>query len=234
MDAPAFSPGANGDVGVSPNSVAAAFHSSEFFRRGSFDYFSVVQGFPLNKYYDDLINQTIALERAEIEHGIPFHHARHILSEALNELQPIADPAHRIKLHNSGVSEVDIGESATEKILLPANPPKGVNYIGRIVGPRGISVRNLEAAFQVSIRIRGKGSVKDSRVESMLVGKQGYEHLDEALHVRIDALGPRCHDRVQQCAKVIAGLLTPDFDEYKRAQLQQLAVINGTYRPYKG
>ena len=45
-----------------------------------------------------------------------------------------------------------------EKITVPESP--NYNFIGRILGPRGISVRQLEAATGCGILIRGKGSVK--------------------------------------------------------------------------
>ena len=34
------------------------------------------------------------------------------------------------------------------------------NLIGRILGPRGISVRQLEDKFDCKVLIRGKGSIK--------------------------------------------------------------------------
>uniref|UniRef100_A0A914EKV2 K Homology domain-containing protein n=1 Tax=Acrobeloides nanus TaxID=290746 RepID=A0A914EKV2_9BILA len=45
-----------------------------------------------------------------------------------------------------------------KKVDIPEHP--GYNFIGRILGPRGISIRQLEAATQCGILIRGKGSVK--------------------------------------------------------------------------
>lgn len=47
-----------------------------------------------------------------------------------------------------------------KKVFIPEHP--GYNFIGRILGPRGISIRQLEAATQCDILIRGKGSVKVS------------------------------------------------------------------------
>lgn len=44
------------------------------------------------------------------------------------------------------------------KVFVPEHP--NYNFIGRILGPRGISVRQLEASSGCGILIRGKGSVK--------------------------------------------------------------------------
>lgn len=46
------------------------------------------------------------------------------------------------------------------KILFPENFDSNYNMIGRILGPRGISIRQMESKFGCKILIRGKGSVK--------------------------------------------------------------------------
>lgn len=62
----------------------------------------------------------------------------------------------------------------------------------------------------------------------------GWEHLNEDLHVLItaeDVNEQQCNMKLRLATASIQRLLTPQFDEYKRQQLIQLAIINGTYRP---
>lgn len=62
----------------------------------------------------------------------------------------------------------------------------------------------------------------------------GWEHLHEDLHVFIiseDISEQLCQYKLCRAVMCIKRLLTPQFDEYKRQQLIQLAIINGTYRP---
>ncbi|KAI6219141.1 KH domain-containing protein [Aphelenchoides fujianensis] len=110
----------------------------------------------------------------------------------------------------------------------------GYNFIGRILGPRGISVRRLESETTCKILIRGRGSVKDSRRQERLMNKEGWEHLHDELHVLIAAFDDsksRCRERLEYAVHAVQRLLIPQYDEYKRQQLMQLAIINGTYRP---
>ncbi|KAI6233288.1 KH domain-containing protein [Aphelenchoides fujianensis] len=110
----------------------------------------------------------------------------------------------------------------------------GYNFIGRILGPRGISVRRLESETTCKILIRGRGSVKDSRRQERLMNKEGWEHLHDELHVLIAAFDDsksRCRERLEYAVHAVQRLLIPQYDEYKRQQLMQLAIINGTFRP---
>uniref|UniRef100_A0A914KL16 K Homology domain-containing protein n=1 Tax=Meloidogyne incognita TaxID=6306 RepID=A0A914KL16_MELIC len=119
-----------------------------------------------------------------------------------------------------------------ERIYLPENP--SFKIIGRILGPRGNSLRQLEAETRCRIVIRGKGSVKDKNKERRLRGLPGWEHLNESLHVMITAQHPdqfSCSHLLHYAVHCIKNLLTPRFDAYKREQLLQLAIINGTYQP---
>lgn len=119
-----------------------------------------------------------------------------------------------------------------KKVFIPGVP--NYNFIGRILGPRGISARQIEADTNCKILIRGKGSVKDPEKEKRLVDHPGYEHLSEDLHVHISTEGldlAECQRRMDRAMSIIEALLTPVYDEYKKTQLLQLAIINGTYRP---
>uniref|UniRef100_A0A7E4UPH0 KH domain-containing protein n=1 Tax=Panagrellus redivivus TaxID=6233 RepID=A0A7E4UPH0_PANRE len=120
------------------------------------------------------------------------------------------------------------------KIEVPEHP--NYNFIGRILGPRGISVRQLEAATGCGVLIRGKGSVKNAEREERLRSRNtpGFEHLKEPLHVLLTAEGndeADCERKLEVCKRRIDKLLKPEYDEFKRHQLAQLAMINGTYTP---
>ncbi|CAD5227628.1 unnamed protein product [Bursaphelenchus okinawaensis] len=127
---------------------------------------------------------------------------------------------------------IPISQSQCAKLFIPK--VEGYNFIGRIIGPRGISVRRLENETSCKILIRGRGSVKDGRKESQLRNKDGWQHLTEKLHVLVISSDPdpnRRRQRLDEAVESVRRLLTPQYDEYKRQQLLQLAIINGTYRP---
>ncbi|CAJ0949164.1 unnamed protein product, partial [Mesorhabditis belari] len=135
--------------------------------------------------------------------------------------------------------KMDNGEyEFRQKIPIPQTTNAHCNFIGRILGPRGISVKQLESETGCSILIRGEGSVKDSEREARLRGMPGWEHLVESLHVLVTVTAANTSERTAARKKMEHGvgavqrlLATPVDDEYKKKQLEQLAIINGTYRP---
>ncbi|KAK6154509.1 hypothetical protein DH2020_008757 [Rehmannia glutinosa] len=120
------------------------------------------------------------------------------------------------------------------------------NFVGRLLGPRGNSLKRVEAATDCRVLIRGRGSVKDpARLkwcvlrsdlkEEMMRGKPGYEHLNEPLHILVEAELPVeiIDARLMQAREILEDLLKPmdeSQDFYKQQQLRELAVLNGTLR----
>lgn len=108
----------------------------------------------------------------------------------------------------------------TRKFMI-ANP----NMIGFILGPRGASLRDLEAEFEVRISIRGKGST----INAKHVSEKNRQTEDEPLHALIEG---NTETKIDQCVKRLEQLTTPVPDrenEKKKEQLRQLAVLNGVY-----
>lgn len=130
------------------------------------------------------------------------------------------------------------GEEITvqEKIYVPRKEHPDFNFVGRILGPRGMTAKQLEKETECKIMIRGRGSMRDRRKEEMNRGKPNWEHLDEELHVLVQCEDTpnRVYVKLQAAVAEIKKLLVPapeGTDELKRKQLMELAIINGTYRP---
>ncbi|PKI35695.1 hypothetical protein CRG98_043853 [Punica granatum] len=109
------------------------------------------------------------------------------------------------------------------------------NFVGRLLGPRGNSLKRVEASTDCRILIRGCGSIKDPTKEEIMRGKPGYEHLNEPLHILLEAELPVeiIDARLIQARDVLLDLLTPvdeSQDFYKKQQLRELAMLNGTLR----
>ncbi|KAL6543033.1 hypothetical protein OROHE_010553 [Orobanche hederae] len=122
------------------------------------------------------------------------------------------------------------------RVDVPIEQYPNYNFVGRLLGPRGNSLKRVEAATGCRVLIRGRGSIKDpARVEEMMRGKQGYEHLNEPLHVILEAELPIeiIDDRLRQAREILEDLLKPmdeSQDYYKQQQLRELALINGKLR----
>lgn len=126
----------------------------------------------------------------------------------------------------------------TKRILrldIPVNSFPNFNFVGRLLGPRGNSLKRVEASTGCRVFIRGQGSIKDPEKEESLRGRPGYEHLNEPLHILIEAELPATiiDVRLRQAQEIIEELLKPvdeSQDLYKRQQLRELAMLNSNFR----
>ncbi|KAG6433517.1 hypothetical protein SASPL_105131 [Salvia splendens] len=120
------------------------------------------------------------------------------------------------------------------RLDIPVDRYPNFNFVGRLLGPRGNSLKRVEASTGCRVFIRGKGSIKDADKEESLRGKPGYEHLNEPLHILIEAEAAEVPAsivdvRLKQAKDIIEELLKPvdeSQDLYKRQQLRELAILN--------
>ncbi|XP_015881583.1 KH domain-containing protein At5g56140 isoform X1 [Ziziphus jujuba] len=123
----------------------------------------------------------------------------------------------------------------TIRVDIPVEKYPNYNFVGRLLGPRGNSLKRVEASTECRVLIRGRGSIKDPAREEMMRGKPGYEHLNEPLHILVEAELPVeiVDARLMQAREILEDLLKP-IDEcqdfYKKQQLRELAMLNGTLR----
>ncbi|XP_063773611.1 KH domain-containing RNA-binding protein QKI isoform X6 [Pseudophryne corroboree] len=122
-----------------------------------------------------------------------------------------------------------------EKLYVPVKEYPDFNFVGRILGPRGLTAKQLEAETGCKIMVRGKGSMRDKKKEEQNRGKPNWEHLNEDLHVLItveDAQN-RAEMKLRRAVEEVKKLLVPAAegeDSLKKMQLMELAILNGTYR----
>ncbi|XP_019173999.1 PREDICTED: KH domain-containing protein At1g09660/At1g09670-like isoform X2 [Ipomoea nil] len=97
------------------------------------------------------------------------------------------------------------------RLDVPVEKFPNYNFVGRILGPRGNSLKRVEAMTECRIYIRGRGSVKDSIKEEKLKDKTGYEHLQEPLHILVEAEFPEdiINTRIDYAVKILEDLLKP-------------------------
>ncbi|CAB3408988.1 unnamed protein product [Caenorhabditis bovis] len=150
----------------------------------------------------------------------------------------------RVALFQTEFTKVELPEpsgdllSITEKIYVPKDEYPDYNFVGRILGPRGMTAKQLELDTGCKIMVRGKGSMRDKAKENAHRGKANWEHLEDDLHVLVQCEDTenRVHIKLQAAIDQVKKLLVPapeGTDELKRKQLMELAIINGTYRPMK-
>lgn len=122
----------------------------------------------------------------------------------------------------------------TEKVYVPVNDYPNVSLIGQILGPRGNSLKSMNAESGANIVIRGRGSVKEGR-RSDCTGKQIHSNHDqrEPLHCLITADSQQKVNKAKELLQTVISNAahTSEWDnERKRQQMRDLATINGTFR----
>eukprot|EP00241_Pyramimonas_parkeae_P015036 CAMPEP_0114294294 /NCGR_PEP_ID=MMETSP0059-20121206/10051_1 /TAXON_ID=36894 /ORGANISM="Pyramimonas parkeae, Strain CCMP726" /LENGTH=983 /DNA_ID=CAMNT_0001416065 /DNA_START=245 /DNA_END=3196 /DNA_ORIENTATION=+ len=112
------------------------------------------------------------------------------------------------------------------KLYIPTKQYPGYNFFGLIIGPRGNTQKRMQRETNTKISIRGRGSVKEG---SMRDPGRDYGE-DDDLHVLIEG---DSNEDVDAARQMVQDLLVPvdeENNEHKRAQLRELASINGTLR----
>ncbi|XP_074601421.1 protein held out wings-like isoform X2 [Brevipalpus obovatus] len=122
-----------------------------------------------------------------------------------------------------------------EKVYVPVKEHPDYNFVGRILGPRGMTAKQLEQETGCKVMVRGRGSMRDKKKEEQNRGKPNWEHLNDELHVLItvEDTDNRAAVKMERAVEEIKKLLVPvtdGEDELKKRQLMELAIINGTYR----
>ncbi|ONK69308.1 uncharacterized protein A4U43_C05F21490 [Asparagus officinalis] len=152
-------------------------------------------------------------------------------SERLGFLQPSSATSW---LGSQGSSS-SLVVKKTMRVDIPVDKYPSFNFVGRLLGPRGNSLKRVEASTDCRVLIRGRGSIKDPTREDMMRGKPGYEHLNEPLHILVEAELPVdiIDTRLMQAREILEDLLKPvdeSQDFFKKQQLRELAMLNGTLR----
>ncbi|KAL3985977.1 KH domain family protein [Acanthocheilonema viteae] len=120
-----------------------------------------------------------------------------------------------------------------EKIFIPVNEYPNYNFVGRILGPRGMTAKQLEEESGCRIMVRGRGSIREGSSHRQTIYN---DNMKENLHVLVQCedFEEAAKDKMKRAVECIRYMLIPPpdgEDELKRKQLLELSIINGTYRP---
>lgn len=111
------------------------------------------------------------------------------------------------------------------KIYLPEDEFPQHNFIGMIIGPRGSTQRRMEKESGAKISLRGRGATKEGQLKRTADTAEN----DEPLHLIITADTDEQLNMAYNMVKPLLMPLAEDVkEEYRRAQLTELAIMNGT------
>jgi len=121
------------------------------------------------------------------------------------------------------------------KVLVPVKEHPRFNFVGKLLGPRGNSLKRLQEETMTKMAILGRGSMRDKQKEEECRNTLDpkYSHLTDDLHVEIAALAPpaEAHARIAFALAEIRKYLVPDAnDEIRMEQLREIQVSEGPGR----
>ncbi|XP_075231019.1 KH domain-containing, RNA-binding, signal transduction-associated protein 3-like isoform X2 [Lycorma delicatula] len=113
------------------------------------------------------------------------------------------------------------------KVLVPVKEHPKFNFVGKLLGPKGNSLKRLQEDTMTKMAILGRGSMRDKAKEEEM--RQAldpkYAHLSDELHVEIAALAPpaEAHARIAYALAEIRKYLVPDNnDEIRQEQMREI------------
>ncbi|XP_071807111.1 KH domain-containing, RNA-binding, signal transduction-associated protein 2-like isoform X1 [Asterias amurensis] len=120
------------------------------------------------------------------------------------------------------------------RVLIPTEEHPKFNFVGKLLGPRGNSLKRMQEMTGTRMSILGKGSLRDKKKEDELreEGSEKHAHLNEDLHVLIEVYAPAAdaYNRLAYGIAEVRKYLIPDpNDEIRQSQLRELAIISGSY-----
>lgn len=193
-----------------------------------------------------LLGNASLLDQSGLEHGSPLTTGGLFSNGAAADMNGWASAfqSERLGLLQSSSTHSWLGSQGgssslvvkkTIRVDIPVDKYPTYNFVGRLLGPRGNSLKRVEASTDCRVLIRGHGSIKDPTREGMMRGKPGYEHLNEPLHLLVEAELPVeiIDTRLMQAREILEDLLKPvdeSQDFFKQQQLRELAMLNGTLR----
>uniref|UniRef100_A0AC11EV46 KH RNA binding domain containing, signal transduction associated 2 n=1 Tax=Ovis aries TaxID=9940 RepID=A0AC11EV46_SHEEP len=101
----------------------------------------------------------------------------------------------------------------SERVLIPVKQYPKFNFVGKLLGPRGNSLKRLQEETGAKMSILGKGSMRDKAKEEELrkSGEAKYAHLSDELHVLIEVFAPpgEAYSRMSHALEEIKKFLVP-------------------------
>ncbi|XP_056269019.1 KH domain-containing, RNA-binding, signal transduction-associated protein 1b [Pseudoliparis swirei] len=159
---------------------------------------------------------------------------------------------HAMKLLNAEVDRIQKGETTKkeaaadayldlfttkniklkERVLIPVKQYPKFNFVGKILGPQGNTIKRLQEETGAKISVLGKGSMRDKSKEEGLRkgGEPKYAHLSLELHVFVEVFAPvpEAYLRMAHAMEEVKKFLFPDLmDDICQEQFMEMSYLNG-------
>ncbi|CDS37795.1 KH domain containing RNA binding signal [Echinococcus multilocularis] len=107
------------------------------------------------------------------------------------------------------------------KVTIPVEQYPSINFVGKLLGPGGQTLRSIQEETRTKMAILGHGSLRDEAKEKELLsgGDPKYQHLKQPLHLQIDCLAPpaEAYYNVSHALAQVKRVMMPDANGQQNA-----------------
>lgn len=169
--------------------------------------------------------QELVDERDKLNPSISAHSIR-LLEDEIEKVQNESEGNHPPSSKSNKQPELYKEQiiQLVEKIFLPIEEYPKFNFVGKIIGPKGSTLKNIVALTRTKISVLGQGSTRDREKEEELSqsGDAKHEHFKEPLHVLIQVEAPLsdAHERVANAIEEINKCMAPEMGDMHPGEIQ--------------
>ncbi|KAG5881144.1 hypothetical protein JTB14_020847 [Gonioctena quinquepunctata] len=175
-----------------------------------------------SEYVRELLAEKLELDQDKLPNAV------RLLEQEVTKVQQIGKAPLKDSKYVDIYREKPI--KVTVKVLVPVKEHPKFNFVGKLLGPKGNSMKRLQEETMCKMAVLGRGSMKDRQKEDELRHSLDpkYSHLVDDLHVEISALGPpaEAHARVAFALAEVRKYLIPDNnDNIRQEQMREMEVM---------
>ncbi|XP_063986529.1 KH domain-containing, RNA-binding, signal transduction-associated protein 3-like isoform X3 [Diachasmimorpha longicaudata] len=172
----------------------------------------------VGEYMRELLAEKLALDPQK------WPNALRLIDQEIQKTQaigkPIRDPKY-VDIYREKPIRVSV------KVLVPVREHPKFNFVGKLLGPKGNSMKRLQEETMCKMAVLGRGSMKDRQKEEECRQSLDpkYAHLADDLHVEIAALAPpaEAHARIAFALAEVRKYLIPDNnDNIRQEQMREM------------
>ncbi|KAG1950541.1 KH domain-containing, RNA-binding, signal transduction-associated protein 1a isoform X2 [Pimephales promelas] len=177
-----------------------------------------------SKYLPELLAEKDSLDSS-------FTHAMKLLGAEIERVQK-GEPKKESETYLDLFTAKNV--RVKERVLIPVKQYPRFNFVGKILGPQGSTIKRLQEDTGAKISVLGKGSMRDKNKEEELRkgGDPKYAHLAMELHVHIEVFAPipDCYLRMAHAMDEVKKFLMPvdGIDEMHPDAFMDPGFLNGS------
>ncbi|KAH0950561.1 hypothetical protein HN011_003903 [Eciton burchellii] len=170
------------------------------------------------EYVRELLQEKVDLDTQKWPNAIRLIDQEIQKTQAIGK--PLRDPKY-VDIYREKPVRVSI------KVLVPIREHPKFNFVGKLLGPKGNSMKRLQEETMCKMAVLGRGSMKDRQKEEECRASLDpkYAHLSDDLHVEITAIAPpaEAYARIAFALAEVRKYLIPDNnDNIRQEQMREM------------